>query len=194
MRQRIMIAIALSCGPRLLLADEPTTALDVTVQKQILSLLDRQQAERSMAMVLVTHDLGVVAAHSDEVAVMYAGRIVELAPTRTLFANFSMPYTEALFQSIPRLADASHAPPQVIVGRPPDLARLPAGCSFAPRCPYARERCRREAPTLQPVGSDERHLVACWYPVESPKGLGSCGPDALFPASDESALRSGVGR
>jgi peptide/nickel transport system ATP-binding protein len=165
MRQRVMIAIAISCGPQLLLADEPTTALDVTVQKQVLDLLTQQKHSRHMAMVLVTHDLGVVAAHSDQVAVMYAGRIVEMAPTKKLFSRPHMPYTEALFESIPRAGDPSHKRLNAIGGRPPNLAALPPGCAFAERCRYAEERCRRERPDLRPIGVDGTHLVACWKPV-----------------------------
>ena len=121
MRQRVMIAIALACGPKLLFADEPTTALDVTVQAQILDLLQTQQRERFMAMVLVTHDLGVVAGRTDDIAVMYAGRFVEKAPTRSLFSAVRHPYTEALLKSIPKLAQPSHTRLDAISGRPPDL-------------------------------------------------------------------------
>jgi peptide/nickel transport system ATP-binding protein len=171
MRQRVTIAIALACGPRLLLADEPTTALDVTVQAQILDLLQRQQRERFMAMALVTHDLGVVAGRTDDIAVMYAGKIVEKAPTRTLFTEMRMPYTEALIKSIPKLQQPSHTRLLAITGRPPDLVNPPAGCNFAPRCPYAQERCLEEEP---PLLSDSTvspgHEFACWYPVGSPEG------------------------
>ena len=168
MRQRVMIAIALACGPTLLFADEPTTALDVTVQSQILDLIGEQRRERNMAVVLVTHDLGVVAGHTDEVAVMYGGRLVEQAPTKELFANVKMPYTEALLESIPKLDNPSHSRLRTIAGRPPDLVHPPAGCRFAPRCPYVRDRCHAEEP---PLVSTERpdHLYRCWYPVGSPE-------------------------
>jgi len=164
MRQRVAIAIALSCEPRLLIADEPTTALDVTVQAQILDLLAREQQRRHMAMILITHDLGVVAGRTDEVAVMYAGRIVERAPTRQLFARMRMPYTEALLAAIPKLDSAPHTPLPAIGGRPPDPTRPLAGCSFAPRCRYADDRCREAKP---PLADAERAgtLYACWHPL-----------------------------
>ena len=162
MRQRVAIAIALSCEPRLLIADEPTTALDVTVQAQILDLLAREQQRRHMALVLITHDLGVVAGHADRVAVMYAGRIVERAPTRALFKSMRMPYTEALLAAIPRVDAAPHTPLTAIPGRPPDMTRLPAGCAFAPRCRHASERCARERP---PLRDEPGHAFACWHPI-----------------------------
>lgn len=168
MRQRVCIAIALACGPLLLFADEPTTALDVTVQHQILNLLGRQQRDRHMAMVLVTHDLGVVAGRTDEIAVMYAGRIVEKAPTPVLFAGVRMPYTEALLRSIPRMDQPKHTRLQAIAGRPPSLIDPPKGCAFSPRCPYVQARCVEEAPPLQPSGAPG-HTFACWYPVGSPE-------------------------
>jgi peptide/nickel transport system ATP-binding protein len=171
MRQRVAIAIAIACGPKLLMADEPTTALDVTVQAQILNVLQDKQRERNMAMILVTHDLGVVAGRTDDIAVMYAGKIVEKAPTRTLFTEMRMPYTEALIKSIPKLRQPSHTRLLAITGRPPDLVNPPAGCNFAPRCPYAQERCLEEEP---PLLSDSTvspgHEFACWYPVGSPEG------------------------
>ena len=169
MRQRVMIAIAIACGPRLLMADEPTTALDVTVQAQILDVLQEKQRERDMAMILVTHDLGVVAGRTDEIAVMYAGKVVEKAPTRVLFAEMKMPYTEALLKSIPRLENPSHTRLLAITGRPPDLVSPPPGCNFAPRCPYAQERCHIEEPPLMP-GQTFGHEFACWYPVGTPEG------------------------
>ncbi|MEQ1785702.1 MAG: ABC transporter ATP-binding protein [Acidimicrobiales bacterium] len=169
MRQRVVIAVALACGPKLLFADEPTTALDVTVQAQILNLLNDQQRDRFMAMVLVTHDLGVVAGRTHDIAVMYAGRIVEKAPTATLFAQMRMPYTEALLRSIPKIEYASHTRLTVIPGRPPNLIHPPPGCSFSPRCPYAQERCLVDAPPL--AESDTvGHEFACWFPVGTPAG------------------------
>jgi peptide/nickel transport system ATP-binding protein len=169
MRQRVTIAIALACGPKLLFADEPTTALDVTVQAQILNLLNEQQRERHMAMVLVTHDLGVVAGRTDEIAVMYAGQIVEKAPTRTLFANVRMPYTEALLKSIPKLEEPSHTRLQIIGGRPPDLIHPPSGCRFAPRCPYAQPKCHTEMPPLVEAETPG-HVYRCWFPVGTDAG------------------------
>jgi peptide/nickel transport system ATP-binding protein len=168
MRQRVVIAIALSCGPTLLFADEPTTALDVTVQAQILDLLAAQQADRNMSMILVTHDLGVVAGRTDEIAVMYAGKVVEKAPTSVLFSKMKMPYTEALMSSIPKLDEPSHTRLTAIGGRPPDLINPPKGCAFSPRCPYAQDRCRNEPPPLQEAETPG-HVFACWYPVGSPE-------------------------
>ena len=165
MRQRVMIAMALACSPKLLIADEPTTALDVTIQAQILDLLAREQRRRRMAMILITHDLGVLAGRTDEVAVMYAGRVVERAPTPLLFANMRMPYTEALLAAIPRLDAAPHAPLPTVAGRPPDPTRRILGCAFAPRCKYAVEHCRREAPPL--AGPEPDHRYACWLPLPS---------------------------
>jgi peptide/nickel transport system ATP-binding protein len=169
MRQRVMIAIALACGPKLLFADEPTTALDVTVQAQILDLLQAQQRERFMAMVLVTHDLGVVAGRTDDIAVMYAGRIVEKAPTRMLFEQTRHPYTEALLKSIPKLGHSSHTRLEAIAGRPPDLVKPPTGCKFAPRCPYAQDKCVREEPPLVD-GNEPGHAFRCFFPVGSEAG------------------------
>ena len=168
MRQRVMIALALACGPRLLFADEPTTALDVTVQAEILNLLQDQQQDRFMTMVLVTHDLGVVAGRTDEIAVMYAGRIVEQADTATLFSTMRHPYTEALLRSIPRLDDPSHTRLRVITGRPPNLLSPPQGCSFNERCPYAQDRCRVEDPALFADAGNPRHRYACFYPLGTP--------------------------
>jgi len=169
MRQRIVIAVALACGPKLLFADEPTTALDVTVQAVILNLLQQQQRERDMGMVLVTHDLGVVAGRADHIAVMYAGQIVETAPTRTLFAQMRMPYTEGLLKSIPKLEQPSHSRLEIIGGRPPDLISPPLGCKFSPRCPYAQERCRAEEPPLIEAETPG-HYFRCWFPVGTDAG------------------------
>ena len=168
MRQRVMIAIAIACGPKLLFADEPTTALDVTVQAQILDLLQAQQRERYMAMILVTHDLGVVAGRADEIAVMYAGRIVEKAPTKVLFSEMRHPYTEALLASIPKIADPSHTRLQTIGGRPPNLISPPEGCKFSPRCAYAQAKCHTEDPPLSDP-DEHGHQFRCWFPVEITK-------------------------
>jgi peptide/nickel transport system ATP-binding protein len=169
MRQRVCIAVALACGPKLLFADEPTTALDVTVQAQVLDLMGQQQRERFMAMVLITHDLGVVAGRADEIAVMYAGRIVEKAKTSVLFSDMKMPYTEALLSSIPKLGDHSHTRLATIPGRPPDLVSPPPGCKFAPRCAYVQDRCIDEEPPLQLASPG--HEYRCWYPVGTPEGI-----------------------
>lgn len=166
MRQRVVIAIAIACNPRLLIADEPTTALDVTVQRQILDGLADLQRERQMGMVLITHDLGVVASRADHIAVMYAGRIVEYAPVRTLFSTMCHPYTEALLKSIPRLSDAAHTRLQAIPGRAPQVIDPVPGCAFAPRCPYAQPRCRQETPPLMSA-PEPNHYHACFYPVGS---------------------------
>jgi oligopeptide transport system ATP-binding protein len=165
MRQRAMIAMALLCKPQVLIADEPTTALDVTIQAQILELVRAMRDELGMALILITHDLGVVAGTADEVAVMYAGRIVEHAPARQLFANPCHPYTLGLLRSIPRL-DRESERLTPIPGRPPDLVRLPPGCPFAPRCGFVVERCRSERPDLMPV--EPRHAAACWVDVNVP--------------------------
>ena len=169
MRQRVMIAIALACGPRLLIADEPTTALDVTVQKQILDLLDRLRRRHRMAMILITHDLSVVAGRTDDVVVMYAGRIVEKAPTVRLFTAMRHPYTKALFESIPKVTRPSHTRLQIIHGHPPDLATLPPGCAFAPRCTHAQPRCLSESPPLG-GGDGGGHAFACYYPSGTAEG------------------------
>ncbi|MEY3582571.1 MAG: hypothetical protein RLZ02_1524 [Actinomycetota bacterium] len=163
MRQRIMIAIAISCNPKLLFADEPTTALDVTVQAQILELLTDLRQRLNMTMVLVTHDLGVVAGNTDYVAVMYAGEIVEQAPTTELFANMKMPYTEALFKSIPNIQMKAGSRLPVIEGRLPDPTDRPPGCGFAARCSYAQDKCFTEHPELE--AAKDGHLYRCWFPL-----------------------------
>jgi oligopeptide/dipeptide ABC transporter ATP-binding protein len=165
MRQRVMIAIALACRPKLLIADEATTALDVTTQAQIMELLLELQAELGMALMFITHDLGLAASYADEVLVMYAGQIVEHAPALQLFTQVRMPYTEALFEAIPRLDRPEHSPLPVIGGRPPDPAALPAGCSFAPRCRSARDDCRAAAPPL--AEHEPGHRWACWHPCQA---------------------------
>jgi oligopeptide/dipeptide ABC transporter ATP-binding protein len=167
MRQRIMIAIAVSCKPELLFADEPTTALDVTVQAQVLELLTELRKEFNMAMILVTHDLGVVAGHTDKIAVMYAGDVVEMAPTKELFTNMKMPYTEALLKSIPRLETPTGSRLPVIEGRLPDPTKNEPGCPFANRCPYVADKCRAEKPPLKDTGTG--HLYRCWFPIGGEK-------------------------
>jgi oligopeptide/dipeptide ABC transporter ATP-binding protein len=166
LRQRVMIAIALACEPRVLIADEPTTALDVTIQAQILTVLDELKARLGMATLLVTHDMGVVAGRADRVNVMYAGRIVETAPTEQLFAHMRHPYTQALLGSIPRLDQDARKALVTVPGLPPDLTAPPPGCRFAPRCPRATEQCVTQEPPL--TGPDPEHLFACWHPVEGP--------------------------
>jgi oligopeptide transport system ATP-binding protein len=148
MRQRVMIAMALSCKPDLLIADEPTTALDVTIQAQILELMQTLQREEGTAIILITHDLGVIANICHRVNVMYAGRIVEKADVASLFAQPAHPYTLGLLESIPRLDEEATERLLPIEGQPPDLANLPSGCSFRPRCPFAFDRCEKEDPTL----------------------------------------------
>src|ERR1700729_210455 len=166
LRQRVMIAIALSCEPKVLLADEPTTALDVTIQAQILALLDDLKQRLGMATLLVTHDMGVVAGRSERINVMYAGRLVETAPTDELFRAMRHPYTQALLGSIPKLDSDPTKALVTIPGLPPDLPDPPFGCRFAPRCPYATQQCREQEPPL--TGEDPRHLFACWHPVDGP--------------------------
>jgi oligopeptide/dipeptide ABC transporter ATP-binding protein len=160
MRQRIVGAIAISCGPRLLIADEPTTSLDVTIQAQYLALLRELQRAQGLALIFITHNLGIVARMCDKVAVMYAGRIVESAPVRTIFGAPAHPYTRALIESIPKLADDSNGRLTAIDGQPPDPAALPGGCAFHPRCPQALEKCATEQPRDSAVGAD--HRTACW--------------------------------
>jgi oligopeptide/dipeptide ABC transporter ATP-binding protein len=167
MRQRIMIAIAVSCKPEMLFADEPTTALDVTVQAQVLELISELRKEFNMAMILVTHDLGVVAGHTDKIAVMYAGDVVEYAPTRQLFANMKMPYTEALLKSIPRLETPTGTRLPVIEGRLPDPTKNEPGCPFANRCAYVTDKCRAEKPPLTDGGNN--HFYRCWFPIGGAK-------------------------
>ncbi len=169
MRQRVMIAMALSCEPALLIADEPTTALDVTIQAQILELLAELQRRLGMAVLIITHDLGVIAEVADEVLVMYAGQIVESAPVADLFADPQHPYTIGLLGSIPRL-DVERERLATIEGTVPGANRQPVGCRFSPRCPFADRRCRQEPPPLRDIGPG--HQVACWKaPVELSAGV-----------------------
>src|SRR5215218_2272655 len=171
MRQRAMIAMALANDPKLLIADEPTTALDVTVQAQILELIERLQSEFDTAVVVITHDLGVVAEMADEIAVMYAGRIVETGNADTIFNAPEHPYTWGLLSSIPRMDTAREDALIPIPGRPPSLINLPGGCSFHPRCPYVREAHKRVDPVLDPVDGDPTHKVACLLDSGSRKRL-----------------------
>ena len=165
MRQRVMIAIALAAQPKLLIADEATTALDVTTQAQIMELLRDLQQRLGMALIMISHDLGLAATFADEVLVMYAGRGVERAPTRKLFEHVRMPYTRALLDAIPRLENASHAPLNAVPGQPPDLASEQVGCPFSPRCPNVTEYCREHAPPFEE--QEPGHLWACWHPCGS---------------------------
>ncbi len=173
MRQRVMIAMALACEPKLLIADEPTTALDVTIQAQILNLLDDLRARLGMAMLLITHDMGVIGGHADRVNVMYAGRIVETADTGPLFHHMRHPYTRALLASIPKLTQDKAHRLLAIAGLPPDLAHPPDGCRFAARCSKATERCRAEEPQL--AGEEAGHAFACWHPVDGPAVTAAAG-------------------
>lgn len=181
MRQRVATAIALACDPMLLIADEPTTALDVTLQAEILDLLARHQARKQMALMLITHDLSLAVGRTDEIAVIYAGRIVEQAPAGRLFSNMRMPYTQALVNSIPSLEDPPHTPLTAIEGHPVNLKKLPRGCSFSPRCNRASTRCTCQSPPLitdqtngqnngQNRGQEKDqtgdHKFACWHPLE----------------------------
>ena len=172
LRQRVVIAMALACEPKLLIADEPTTALDVTIQAQILSLLDDLRERLTMGVLLITHDLGVVAGRADRVMVMYAGQIVEHGQTQTVFDTMRHPYTQALLESIPRIEADRTAMLYSIPGAPPDLANPPVGCRFAARCRYARDRCQTEDPALG--GDDPAHTYACFYPVS---GMLSSAPE-----------------
>lgn len=167
MRQRVMISIALAIDPDLLIADEPTTSLDVTVQKYILDLLVEIQSESDMTMVIITHDLGVARGRSDEIMVMYGGRVMEKAPAETLFQRMMHPYTEALFSSIPRLNDPKHTRLSPIEGFPPDIVDGPEGCKFAPRCKYAQDICLTTPPDET---TDNNHVYSCFFPVGTDAG------------------------
>ncbi len=186
LRQRAMIAMALACEPRLLIADEPTTALDVTIQAQILALLDSLKSELGMGVLLITHDMGVIAGRADRVQVMYAGRIVEHAKPVELFERTHHPYTEALLESIPEPGQDRSTALYSIPGLPPTLVSPPAGCRFAPRCRYVTDRCRAEDPTLGPPGND--HRFACFHPVNDPALAPSGTPPELRVVARERAI------
>jgi peptide/nickel transport system ATP-binding protein len=182
MRQRAMIAAALACEPKLLIADEPTTALDVTIQRDILDVIGELRAQLGMAVILVTHDLGVIAGRTEQTAVMYGGRIIEQAATSSVFAGPRHPYTEALFEALPELARESSRPLYSIPGRPPDLTHASAGCSFAPRCRQVREWCASHEPVLD--GDHPGHSYACFFPVGA-VGATAGGPDSQLRAWTE---------
>ncbi len=176
MRQRVMIAIALACRPKLLIADEATTALDVTTQAQIMELLLELQQQLNMALIMISHDLGLAASSADEVIVMYAGKIVEQARAARLFGTggaVRMRYTRALLDAIPHLERPAHTLLPVVGGRPPDPTALPPGCSFAPRCAYAEDDCRAKTPAL--VEHAPGHSWACWHPSENGSGMSEGG-------------------
>jgi peptide/nickel transport system ATP-binding protein len=191
LRQRVMIAMALSCEPKLLIADEPTTALDVTIQAQILKLLDDLKSRLGMAMLLITHDMGVIAGHADRVNVMYAGRIVETAETDHLFRSMHHPYTQALLASIPRLSQDATQRLLNIPGLPPDLTNPPAGCRFAPRCSKATDKCRSDEPPL--TGEIGEHLFACWHPVDGPIASGNGSKTAITVTEPRPAAEAATG-
>jgi oligopeptide transport system ATP-binding protein len=171
MRQRVMIAVALSCDPKLLIADEPTTALDVTIQRQILALLKELQSRLGMAVILITHDLGVIAETADRVLVMYGGMVMEEAPVKALFAHPSHPYTRGLLASIPDLRDDTHRRLTPIPGTPPDMRRPPGGCPFAPRCAHAMAQCTAALPPIYEL--DAGHGSRCWlHHAEAPRVAG----------------------
>jgi peptide/nickel transport system ATP-binding protein len=163
MRQRAMIAMAMALNPKLLIADEPTTALDVTVQAQVLQVMKTLQEEFGTAIIMITHDLGVIADIADDVIVMYAGAVMERGGRRTIFYENHHPYTEGLLESLPAYGDERERL-MPIPGQPPSLINLPSGCPFHPRCPYVMDRCRSDVPELAPVGGDLTHLSACWLP------------------------------
>ncbi|MHB8397473.1 MAG: ABC transporter ATP-binding protein [Candidatus Limnocylindrales bacterium] len=202
MRQRVMIAMALALGPKLLIADEPTTALDVTIQAQILDLIRKIATETGTAVMLITHDLGVVAGMTQRIQVMYAGRIVETATTAELFAHPRHPYTVGLLRSIPRLDEDGSARELIsIEGLTPDLTRLPPGCPFAPRCAWAIERCATDDPLLSPVvpgerlvasGPDATHRIACWNPATDEEARAGVPASGRISAAAAAVARAGT--
>jgi oligopeptide/dipeptide ABC transporter ATP-binding protein len=187
MRQRMMIAMALACAPALVLADEPTTALDVTIQAQILELMKTLSRRLEVAMLIITHNLGVVARYADRVNVMYAGRIIEQGTAREIYARPRHPYTLGLLRSVPRLDEARRARLDPIEGQPPDLTRLPPGCAFAPRCAFRVERCLRERPALRPAG-EGGHVSACWEIERLADGHAPVEPGMRDPRSPSPAV------
>ena len=167
MRQRVMIAMALSCSPQILIADEPTTALDVTIQAQIIDVVKRLRDELGMAVIWITHDLGIIAGLADRVMVMYGGYIIEEAPVKELYKNPRHPYTIGLIGSLPRVDEKEHTRLTSIDGLPPVLYENPSSCPFAPRCSHVVEHCWKENPSLSPLGADKEHRIACWIDVRS---------------------------
>jgi oligopeptide/dipeptide ABC transporter ATP-binding protein len=181
MRQRAMIAMAISCNPDVLIADEPTTALDVTIQALILDVVREMQAQYDSGVILITHDLGVIAEISDKVMVMYGGRTVEYGPVDEIFYNAHHPYTWGLLASLPRLDETEKTRLTPIKGQPPNLITLPAGCPFTPRCPYRREKCRDQWPPHEHAGPD--HGVHCWIPAEERTAIRADLPQFREPAA-----------
>ena len=192
MRQRVMIAIALSCNPRLIIADEPTTALDVTIQAQILELMKSLTAEFGVSLIIITHNLGVVARYADRVNIMYAGKIIERGSAQEIYSNPRHPYTVGLLKSVPRLDQPRRSKLEPIEGQPPDLIHLPEGCAFRPRCHWAVDKCSREVPPLMRVG--EVHWSACWQAdLLGPAALGFQSENGSRAASgDEPSVPSGA--
>jgi oligopeptide/dipeptide ABC transporter ATP-binding protein len=184
MRQRVMIAMAMALNPKLLIADEPTTALDVTVQAQVLEVMKRLQREFGTAIIMITHDLGVIADVADDVCVMYAGRIVETANLRDTFYAQHHPYTAGLLHSIPSAGRVGERL-RPIPGQPPSLVTPPPGCPYHPRCPYTMPVCRTETPPLRPVLGSAMHRSACWLPTEVSRVEETTGPDPLRHQADE---------